>query len=161
MDPIYIKKIFSQLLASLCLIFLNVIKAITGQRNTQAAQEAKTFNICRQKISENIRKVFSEKRMGRLLAQTTRDTHFTGVCRIFSTLFKVQLLIRRWSSERQENDLSIWLILMSTDRLSLRSNALMIMDHLYPILHTSPKNIRSKLLSNPRRGRIWLVSTSF
>ena len=54
MDPIYIKKIFSQLLASLPLIFLNVIKAITGQRNIQAAQEAKTFkNICRQENQKN------------------------------------------------------------------------------------------------------------
>ena len=74
---------------SLSLIFLNVIKAITGQRNIQAAQEAKTFNICRQKYQK---KVFSENR------KTDRD----------NTLLKVQLLIRRRrSSEKQENDLSI------------------------------------------------------
>ena len=73
---------------------------------------------------------------------------------IFCTLVKAELLIRRRSSERLENDLSVRLILMSTDRLSLRSNALMIMDHLYRILHFPPKNIRSKLLSIPRRGAL-------
>ena len=38
---------------------------------------------------------------------------------------------------------------MSTDRLSLRSNALMIMDHLYHILHTSPKKYSIQTVVDP------------
>ena len=94
--------------------------------------------------------------MGRLMAVTKRKYTF-----IFCTLVKAELLIRRRSSERLENDLSVRLILMSTDRLSLRSNALMIMDHLYRILHFPPKNIRSKLLSIPWWGALGWLALAF
>ena len=77
----------------------------------------------------------SEMCKNRFLAQNLKK-HHNILIYLFSALL---LILTRRFSVRLENDLSIGLILMSTHRLSLRSNALMIMDHLYHILHVPPK----------------------
>ena len=77
----------------------------------------------------------SEMCKNRFLAYNLNKHHNISIY-LFSALL---LILTRRFSVRLENDLSIGLILMSTHRLSLRSNALMIMDHLYHILHVPPQ----------------------
>ena len=127
---------------SLSLIFLNVIKAITGQRNIHAQKEKKLLTYVYKKDKEKasffeVAKKFltSEMCKNRFLAYNLNKHHNISIY-LFSALL---LILTRRFSVRLENDLSIGLILMSTHRLSLRSNALMIMDHLYHILHVPPK----------------------